>query len=74
MDLTGQKSKSEQDLIEVGEELDGANADLDDLHSVKTGLNGECDYILKNFDARQEAQAQEIDALREAKQILSGMK
>jgi len=74
VDLTGQKSKSEQDLIEVGEELDGANADLDDLHSVKTGLNGECDYILKNFDARQEAQAQEIDALREAKQILSGMK
>jgi len=74
VDLTTQKSKSEQDLIEVKEELSGANTDLDDLHSVKLGLHGECDYILKNFDVRQEAQAQEIDALREAKQILSGMK
>jgi len=73
-DLTSQKSKSEQDLIEVTGELDGANTDLEDLHSVKTGLNGECDYILKNFEVRQEAQAQEIDALREAKQILSGLK
>lgn len=74
VDLTTQKSKSEQDLIEVKDELSGANTDLDDLHSVKLGLHGECDYILKNFDVRQEAQAQEIDALREAKQILSGMK
>jgi len=74
VDLTSQKAKSEQDLIEVTEELDGANTDLDDLHSVKLGFHGECDYILKNFEVRQEAQAQEIDALREAKQILSGMK
>jgi septal ring factor EnvC (AmiA/AmiB activator) len=73
-DLTSQKSKSEQDLIEVTDELTGANTDLDDLHSVKLGLHGECDYILKNFEVRQEAQAQEIDALREAKAILSGMK
>merc|ERR1719375_1037120 len=73
-DLTSQKSKAEQDLIEVTDELSGANTDLDDLHSVKLGLHGECDYILKNFEARQEAQAQEIDALREAKAILSGMK
>merc|ERR1719456_1979411 len=35
-------------------------------------LHKSCDFILKNFDLRQKARAAEIDALREAKAILSG--
>ena len=74
VDKTAQKSKTDQDLVEENEELDGVNTDLEDLASVKTGLHGECDYIMKNFDARQEGRDQEVDALRQAKAILKGMK
>ena len=74
VDKTAQKSKTDQELVEENEELDGLNTDLEDLSSVKNGLHGECDYIMKNFDARQEARDQEINALRQAKAILKGMK
>ena len=33
-----------------------------------------CDFTLKNFDIRQEARDQEVEALRQAKAILSGAK
>jgi septal ring factor EnvC (AmiA/AmiB activator) len=36
------------------------------------GLHGECDWLLKNFDARQAARTGEIDALGKAKSVLSG--
>jgi len=46
---------------------------LEDLNEVKGDLHKSCDYITKNFDARQAARAAEIEALGEAKAILSGM-
>merc|ERR1719504_168066 len=36
------------------------------------GLHGECDWLLKEFDARKEARTSEIDALGKAKAVLSG--
>jgi len=36
------------------------------------GLHQECDWLLKNFDARKEARTGEIDALGKAKAVLSG--
>lgn len=73
-DLRAQKSKSSQDLTEIGEEVDGTNTDLENLHNNKLALNGECDFILKNFDARQQARDEEVEALQQAKAILSGLK
>merc|ERR1711957_1065854 len=35
-------------------------------------LHGECDWLLKYFDARKEARAGEVEALRNAKAVLSG--
>lgn len=35
-------------------------------------LHGTCDFLLKNFDLRQAAHTQEIEALQQAKAILSG--
>jgi len=58
---------AETDLSDTMKVLEGLAATLADLH-------GSCDYILKNFDARQAARSAEIDALGEAKAILSGMK
>jgi len=35
-------------------------------------LHGECDWLLKYFDARREARASEVDSLNKAKAVLSG--
>jgi hypothetical protein len=37
-------------------------------------LHGQCDFVLSNFDIRQKARLQEIEAIGEAKAILSGAK
>merc|ERR1719213_1150723 len=58
-------SMAETDFKETMTELAGLDATNQDLHK-------SCDYTLKNFDARQAARAAEMDALREAKNILSG--
>jgi len=58
-------SMAETDLKETLKELEGLNAALGDLKS-------SCDFLLKNFDARQAARTAEMEALKEAKAILSG--
>lgn len=37
-------------------------------------LHETCDWTLQNFDARQKARSEEVDALNEAKSYLSGAK
>ena len=37
-------------------------------------LHKSCDFTIKNFDIRQSARDQEVEALRQAKAILSGAK
>jgi hypothetical protein len=59
------KLRTEADISDTGSELDGLAKYNADLHS-------ECDYVLKNFDVRQQSRAEEIEALQQAKQILSG--
>jgi hypothetical protein len=58
-------SQAEADIIDAVKELEG-------LHKFNGEMHEECDYLLKNFDVRQEGRSQEIEALQQAKQILSG--
>ena len=50
-----------------------AASDLESLAGVAADLHKACDFTLKNFDIRQEARGQEIEALQQALAILSGM-
>jgi len=59
-------SRDETDHGATMKTLESLNDELGDIHRG-------CDFVLNNFSARQEARALELDALREAKQILSGM-
>lgn len=59
------KLSREGDLTDTMHELEGLSQYEADVHA-------ECDYVLQNFDVRQQARAQEIEALQQAKQILSG--
>lgn len=72
-------SKMSEDLASMKEELSqtkediaDTKADIERLDQSKVDLHAECDYVIKNFEVRQSARSAEIDALREAKGILSG--
>jgi len=47
------------------EKMKGANDQLKALHK-------DCDWLLSNYDSRKEARADEVDALKKAKAVLSG--
>ena len=46
---------------------------LDDLAAYKSDLHEQCDFVLANFDIRQKARTQEIEAIQQAQSFLSGM-
>jgi hypothetical protein len=80
-DLTQKITNMSEALSKAKESLSLAKADLmatvgelGELNDIAGDLHKSCDYLMKNFDARQAARAAEIDAMIEAKNILSGMK
>jgi len=73
------KAGFEEALATAKEDLVATKADimetlkvLEGLHEYKGDLHKSCDYIMNNFEARQQARQAEIEALGEAKAILSG--
>jgi len=63
--VSKEKALIESDLSDTEKELEG-------LAQYKTELHADCDYVLRNFDLRQQARAEEIETLHDAKAILSG--
>jgi len=66
------KARATKDKLQAESDLGDTVVELEDLSKMKIDLHAECDYQLKNFDTRQDARSQEIEALQQAKQILSG--
>jgi len=51
----------------------GNNEDrLESLEEYNADMHKDCDYVMKNFDIRQKARLEEIEALAQAKAVLSG--
>ena len=73
-DMTESKAKAESDLVMANTDLKGTMTELFGLHEESGDLHKSCDFLLNNFELRQKARSAEMDALREAKNILSGMK
>jgi len=71
-DKTAERAQAEVDASEAQAGLEAANAAMADLEKYATGVHASCDFVLDNFDIRQKARAEEIDALEDAKAILSG--
>merc|ERR1719401_2647459 len=68
------KAKAESDLVETKEDKEAVMLELEDLSNYNAELHAECDFTLKNFEIRQTARDEEVEALRQAKAILSGAK
>jgi hypothetical protein len=71
-DMKGARASAKEELSITETDFKQTMSQLESLDQTKGDLHKSCDYLLKNFDARQAARAAEIDALREAKNILSG--
>jgi len=69
-----EKAKAEADKTEAEQELESTELELEELANYKLQLQESCDFVLKNFEIRQTARDEEIEALKQAKAILSGAK
>ena len=66
------KAKSEIELSTSEKELDAVQFDLEKLADYSAEVHKSCDFLMKHFEYRQNARGSEIEALKQAKQILSG--
>merc|ERR1719492_752903 len=69
-----EKAKAETELVETKKEKEAVLLELEQLSNYNAELHQSCDFVLKNFDVRQTARDEEVEALRQAKAILSGAK
>merc|ERR1719276_649324 len=68
------KAKAEGDRVEAKEDKEAVMLELEQLANYKAELHSSCDFVMKNFEIRQTARDEEIEALKQAKAILSGAK
>jgi len=66
------KAKAEADLVQSKDDKSSVLLELEQLGNYKAELHGSCDFIVKNFEIRQSARDEEVEALKQAKAILSG--
>jgi len=71
-DKTALKASEEEALMTEEETKASTEKELMGTLEYIHALHGECDWLLKYYDARAEARAGEIDALGKAKAVLSG--
>jgi len=72
VEKTAAKAKAHKDRLGAESDLNDTMEELEGLHKYEADVHAECDYLLKNFMARQEAREEEITGLQQAKQILDG--
>jgi len=72
VEKTKAKAKAHKDKLGAESDLMDTVDELEGLHKYETDVHEECDYLLKNFMARQQARGEEIEGLQQAKQILDG--
>jgi len=69
-----ERAKAQEDLNQAVQDKEAALLELEQLSNYNAELHGSCDFIMKNFEIRQTARDEEIEALKQAKSILSGAK
>merc|ERR1719428_2681994 len=62
----------EEELVTNKEALKGKQVELMETEKYIMELHQECDWLLEHFDLRKEARTNEVEALKKAKDVLSG--
>merc|ERR1711879_547038 len=68
------KAQTEADLVTTKESKEAVMLELQQLSNYNAQLHQSCDFVTKNFELRQTARDEEVEALKQAKAILSGAK
>jgi len=66
------QAKADSSKIDAQGDLRHTVGEILSLGEYSVALHGDCDFFIKNYDTRQSARADEIDALANAKAIFSG--
>ena len=69
---TGAKAKAEEGKLAAEDDVKSASDTLDSLAATLKAIKEDCDFLQNNFQTRMQAYDQEMDALVQAKNILSG--
>jgi len=69
---TESKAKAEGDKVEAETERDSVLGELEQLANENADLHKSCDFTLKNFELRQTAREEEIEALKQSIAMFSG--
>merc|ERR1719353_1556865 len=72
VNLGKELAATEEDLIQAETDLQNTIDDMEEIAATVADLHAACDFVLKNFDLRQKARGEEIEALQQALGILSG--
>eukprot|EP00933_Yihiella_yeosuensis_P061754 TRINITY_DN6459_c0_g2_i3.p1 TRINITY_DN6459_c0_g2~~TRINITY_DN6459_c0_g2_i3.p1 ORF type:complete len:671 (-),score=263.80 TRINITY_DN6459_c0_g2_i3:258-2270(-) len=67
------KADTEGDMVDNKDEKKAKATELMETEKYTSSLHGECDWLLKNYDLRKEARAQEQESLVTAKATLASM-
>lgn len=70
--LNSSNAAEKRELNSEEKNLAQITSELKSLADENTNLHKSCDFVLENFEIRQTARDQEVEALRQAKAILSG--
>jgi len=71
---SGAKAKTDADRTQASNDLKATITDLLTLGEYNQELHKKCDFLVKNFDLRQQSRVQEMEALAQAKAIFQGAK
>jgi chromosome segregation ATPase len=66
------KSEAESDKVQAEAEKEAVMGEIEQLANEGFDLHKSCDFTLKNFEVRQAAREDEIDALKQAMAMFSG--
>merc|ERR1719321_1244499 len=69
---SGVKAELEAELIKAKDDKLAAGKELMDTKEILAEIHDDCDWLLENFDMRKEARANEVEAMKKAKAVLSG--
>merc|ERR1719217_596244 len=73
-DTNASIEEKQKDIINKSEDKENVIIELEQLSNENADLHKSCDFVVKNFEIRQTARDEEIEALKQAKAILSGAK
>merc|ERR550537_1277208 len=71
-DKEAAKAAEEEEVQKNEEEKKSKSTQLMETDKTIADLHGECDWLLKHFDARKAARAAEVESLEKAKDVLAG--